>query len=145
MDSIDSPRTESGLDDTQRELQTLRLTLQITLAALVILAGSLGILVFRQVSLLRHQTEATTRQAQHAAQIFNSTIGPQAQSFEKRLQEFAETDPEFKARLARFYPVRDQPASPVAAVHPTRRDTGRQHPRPGQSLKPRANPAPSPS
>ncbi len=123
MDSIDSPRTESGLDDTQRELQTLRLTLQITLAALVILAGSLGILVFRQVSLLRHQTEATTRQAQHAAQIFNSTIGPQAQSFEKRLQEFAETDPEFKARLARFYPpsetnppAQSPPSTPPAAT-----------------------------
>ncbi|MGE3310087.1 MAG: hypothetical protein AB7O66_08965 [Limisphaerales bacterium] len=112
MDPIDSPRTGLRLDDTQRELQTLRLTLQITLAALVIFAGSLGILVFRQVSLLRRQTEATTRQAQHAAQVFNSTIGPQAQSFEKRLQEFAETDPEFKARLARFYPPSESATNP---------------------------------
>lgn len=106
MDSIDSPHSGSALDgaeSTHRELQTLRLTIQITLAALVILAGSVGIMIFRQVSLLRRQTDATTRQAQHVSQIFESTIGPQAQAFEKLLREFAETDPEFKTRIARFY------------------------------------------
>lgn len=106
MDPLDSPRSSStfgGADSTQRELQSLRLTLQITLAALLILAGSLGILVFRQVSLLRRQAEATTRQAQHLGQIFSSTIGPQAQAFEKRLQEFAESDPILKTKIARYY------------------------------------------
>jgi len=121
MDPIDSPRSFSareGADPTQRELQSLRLTLQITLAALLILAGSIAILIFRQVSLLRRQTDATARQAQHLVQIFNITIGPQAQAFENRLQSFAETNAEFKSRLARFYGPTSATNTAQAAASP---------------------------
>jgi hypothetical protein len=121
MDSMDSPHSLSalgGADATQRELHTLRLTLQITLAALLILAGSVAILIFRQVSLLRRQTDATTRQAQQVAQIYNSTIGPQAQNFENKLLAFAETNAEFKTRIARFYGS-STPSNSPAPSNPT--------------------------
>lgn len=118
---MDSPHSLSALGDadpTQRELRTLRLTLQITLAALLILAGSVAILIFRQVSLLRRQTDATSRQAQQVAQIYNSTIGPQAQTFENKLQAFAETNAEFKARIARFYGASTPANSPAPSNPP---------------------------
>jgi hypothetical protein len=122
MDSMDSPHSLSalsGTDATRRELHTLRLTLQITLAALLILAGSVAILIFRQVSLLRRQADATARQAQQVAQIFNSTIGPQAQIFENKLQAFAETNAEFKARIARFYGASTPSNSPAPSTPPS--------------------------
>ncbi len=115
----------------ERELQSIRLALQISLAALVILAGSLGVYMFRQVSLLRRQTENATRQAQHLVNLFNTTVGPQAQAFEKRLHEFAQGDPEFQTRLSKYYP-------PRAGQSPS-------DPQPGTPQTPAPSPTPSPT
>lgn len=106
MDSLDTSHPTSTFGDstaTQREIQTLRLTLQISLGALVILAGSIGVYMFRQVDLLRRQADVTSRQAQQLAQVYNSSFGPQAQGFEQRVQAFAASDSNFLARIARFY------------------------------------------
>jgi hypothetical protein len=119
----------------ERELQSIRLALQISLAALVILAGSLGIYMFRQVSLLRRQTENATRQAQHLVNLFNTTVGPQAQAFEKRLHDYAQGDPEFQTRLSKYYP-------PRAGQSPSDPQTGAA---PGAAPTPEPAPTPAPA
>jgi len=106
MDSLETPHVASTFADsdaTRREIQSLRLTLQISLGALVILAGSIGVYMFRQVDLLRRQADAASRQAQQLAHVYNSSFGPQAQGFEQRVQAFAASDSNFLARIARFY------------------------------------------
>ncbi|MBL9136838.1 MAG: hypothetical protein JNK85_13280 [Verrucomicrobiales bacterium] len=89
-------------DSVQRELHTLRLTLQITLVSLVILSGSIGVYLYRQVSLLKRQSEANQRSAQQMAHQFNSNFATQYYQFEQQLLSFARTNPELQARLARF-------------------------------------------
>jgi len=138
MDSLPSHEPLPSLHPAiavERELQSIRLALQISLAALVILAGSLGVYMFRQVSLLRRQTENATRQAQHMVNLFNTTVGPQAQAFEKRLHEYAQGDPEFQTRLSKYYP-------PRAGQTPSDTQTGAA---PAPTPTPAATPTPTPA
>lgn len=93
----------SSTDALHRELRSLRLTLQILLVSLVIFGGSIGIYLFRQVSLLRRQAENTTRVAQQMVQNFNENLATPAQNFEKQLVEFARTNPDFQARIGKFF------------------------------------------
>lgn len=118
MEPLSSSRSDSSLGGSasvQNELQSLRLTLQITVVALVILAGSIGIFIFRQVSLLRRQAEATGRQAQQLVQFYNTSVATQAVHFEKRIQDFALSNPDFRARIGKYFgqPEGTNTASPL--------------------------------
>lgn len=87
----------------EQDLGSLRLAVQIMLISLVILSGSVGIYLFRQVSLLRRQTETSGRLAQQMAQHFNVNLATQAQEFEKKLQAFAATNLDFQMRISRYF------------------------------------------
>lgn len=104
MDPLDPPShaVSHPPDSLQRDVHTLRLTLQITLVSLVILSGSLGVYLYRQVTLLKRQSEANQRSAQQMAQQFNSNFATQYYHFEQQLLSFARTNPELQSRLARF-------------------------------------------
>lgn len=104
MDPLDPPShaVSHHPDSLQREVHTLRLTLQITLVSLVILSGSIGVYLYRQVSLLKRQSLANQRSAQEMAQQFNSNFATQYYHFEQQIIAFARTNPDFQARIARF-------------------------------------------
>lgn len=102
----------------QNEIRGLRLALLITLVALVVLGGGVGLFMYRQVMLLGRQTEATTRVAQQMVQNFNVNLKTQAQNFEKQLLDFARANPDLQARLAKYYsngvPAAAAPTTPPA-------------------------------
>ena len=109
--------------DLLRELRTLRLAFHITLVSLIILSGSIGIYLFRQVSLLRRQVEQSARLATKLATDYNENVAPVAMEFERQLKEFAQTHPAFKQQIAKYYaPGTNSPpeaaASPAPAPSP---------------------------
>lgn len=106
-----------GESDLHREVRTLRLAVNIALVSLVILSGSIGIYLFRQVSLLRRQVEQTGRLAAQLAHNYNENVASTAQDFERQLKEFASTHPAFKQRIAKFYAPGTNPP-PEAAASP---------------------------
>src|SRR5690606_20440983 len=75
-------RIPSPRESFERELRPLRLTLQIVLVSLVIMGGSLGIFLFRQVTVLRRQVDATQRVAHQMVQHYNQNVRTQAMAFE---------------------------------------------------------------
>ncbi len=113
------------VDPVERDLRSLRLAVQIMLVSLVILSGSMGVYLFRQVSLLRRQVEASTRVAQQLARNFNINVATQAMAFEKKLIAFGRTNPAFNAQISRFFASTSSlPAQPAllppsdSAPHP---------------------------
>lgn len=120
MDPISPLPARSALtpsvQDLHRELSSLRLAVQIMLVSLVILTGALGVYLFRQVSLLRRQADASRRLAETMYQNYNLNVATQAQNLEKELLAFANTNAEFRARLARFYPSNAAPATASASA-----------------------------
>jgi hypothetical protein len=91
------------LESLDRDLRSLRLAIQVALVSLVILSGSLGVYLFRQVSLLRRQTEASLRTARQMVDHYNLNMATQALNFERQLIEYARTNPAFHERISRFY------------------------------------------
>lgn len=106
----------------QNEIRSLRLALLITLMALILLGGGVGLFMYRQVTLLGRQTDATTRVAQQMVQNFNVNLKTQAQNFEKQLLDFARANADFQARLAKYYsnglPAAAAPTPPPAPALP---------------------------
>lgn len=92
-----------GDSDLQRELRTLRLALTIALVSLVILSGSLGIYLLRQVLLLRRQVDQTSRVAAQLAKNYNENISGLAIDFERQLKEYAQSHPAFKQQISRYF------------------------------------------
>ncbi len=82
--------------DLQREVRILRAVVNLVLVALIILSGSLLLFFFRQVSLLRRQVEAASRVATQAVSNYKEGLEQPALQFERQLQEFARTNPEFQ-------------------------------------------------
>jgi hypothetical protein len=118
-----SSSRSDGLDALERDVRTLRLAVQIIVVSLVILSGSLGVYLFRQVSLLRRQVIASDRMARQMAHQFNVNMATQAASIERQLLAFARTNPAFHAQIAKLYvgtgspPVQLNP-SPLSPAAP---------------------------
>jgi hypothetical protein len=112
--------TSSGRPDTmetlERDVRTLRLAVQIIVVSLVILSGSLGVYLFRQVSLLRRQVVASDRMARQMAHQFNVNMATQAAAIERQLLSFARTNPAFHAQIAKLYVANT--AAPPAQLNP---------------------------
>src|SRR5690554_4329021 len=83
------------LESLEREVRSMRLAIQVALVSLVILSGSLGIYLFRQVSLLRRQTDTSMRTARQMVDHYNTHMATQAMAFERQLLEYARTNPAF--------------------------------------------------
>lgn len=115
-----TPTGRSSQGSLERDLRTLRLTVQIMLVSLVILSGSLGLYLFRQVSLLRRQVDASSRMAHQMATHFNFNLKTQAMAFEKQLLDFGQTNPAFQQQIARYFvsttAPSDQGSSPANAA-----------------------------
>lgn len=114
-------RTESvgvaeGVDfaGLHREVRALRLALNIVLVSLLIFAGSIGVYLFRQVVLLRRQFATSSNLAQRMVEQFNRDLAPKAQVFEHQLREFAKTNPEFAAVMAKYSQSAPAPTAPVS-------------------------------
>lgn len=111
------PSPDAGLTQLQREVSGLRVALQITLAALLILSGSVGVYLFRQVTLVRRQAELGTRTADEMTRNYRERVQPQAEAFEKKLLDFARTNTELRSRLAKYFltggPDTNAPATPA--------------------------------
>lgn len=103
----------------ERDVRALRFTLHLTLVALVILSFSLSGYLLRQVTLLRRQAVIAEQTSQQMAKN-SEALGPQVQSFEQRLIEFARTNVDFRARIARYYasPTNAPPPPPGPAPAP---------------------------
>lgn len=99
--------------DLTGEVRTLRLAVGVMLVALVILAASLGVYLFRQVAMLRRQSEAAGNAATQAYQHYKQNIEGPAVQFEKNLQEFARTNADLQLRIAKFFPSGAQTPPPV--------------------------------
>lgn len=111
-----SPSTTVVPPDSGRDLRELRLAMGVTLVSLIILAGSLGVYLFRQVSMLRRQNDTATRAANQAFQHYKQNIESQAVRFEQSLLEFAKTHTDLQPRIAKYF----QPgAAPTAGTNAT--------------------------
>ena len=106
------------VEELQRSLGALRFALKIALLAMVLIAGSVGIYLFRQVILLRREVEASQRTAMQAARNYNENVLTQAVNFERALLEFSRTNQEFAARLARYFPPASSNAAPASPALP---------------------------
>lgn len=119
MDDLSSPTPPRSDASLAAEVRSLRIAVHIALVALVVLASALSVYFLRQVSLLRRQSQNSERVAEQLVQHYTLNVITQAQSFEARLREFAEKDPELKARLAKFYAPSPQSSSPPPSPSPT--------------------------
>ncbi len=86
--------------------------------ALVPVAGCLLLFFFRQVSLLRRQVENASRIATQAVSNYKEGLEQPALQFERQLQEFARTNPDFQVRIARFFAPAGSPTTAGAATNP---------------------------
>jgi hypothetical protein len=82
----------------------LRLAVSLMLVALIISSGSLGVFLFRQVTLLRRQVESATRLAAQSYQTYKEQVEPRAAAFERQIKDFARTNADFQLRIARYFP-----------------------------------------
>jgi hypothetical protein len=106
-----SPSPTVPPPDTGRELRELRLAMGVTLVSLVILAGSLGVYLFRQVSMLRRQNDTATRAANQAFQHYKQNIESQAVRFEQALVEFSKTHTDLQPRIAKYFQAAGAPTA----------------------------------
>lgn len=99
------PRASSApVIDVPGELRVLRLAVSLMLVALIISSGSLGVYLFRQVTLLRRQVDSASRLAAQSYQNYKEQVEPRALAFERQLLDFARTNADFQIRLARYFP-----------------------------------------
>jgi hypothetical protein len=119
MDPISSPTAGILPNDSaslRHELRALRVVVQISLVSLLIFGGSVGIYLFRQVTLVRRQAQLGMRTADDMLKNYQERVQPQAELFEKRLLEFARTNVEFQVRLSKYYPDGTIAAAAAAAA-----------------------------
>ena len=118
-----SPHAPTTVDTLARDLASLRLSVQVALVSLVILSAAVGLYLFRQVSLLRRQAEFSHRTAEFMASNYNVNLATQAVEFERKLLEFARTNPDLQARLSKYYastPASTPPSStPPSSTPPS--------------------------
>ncbi|MCC6234081.1 MAG: hypothetical protein IT580_15665 [Verrucomicrobiales bacterium] len=105
MDPHHSSSSPTSLDSLANDVRTLRLSVQVALVSLVILSAAIGLYLFRQVQMIRRQTEFSTRTAEQMAKNYTLNLATQAVDFERQLLEFAKKNPDLQARLAKFYPA----------------------------------------
>lgn len=100
-----APRSSSApVIDVPAELRVLRLAVSLMLVALIISSGSLGVYLFRQVTLLRRQVDNASRLAAQSYQNYKEQVEPRAVAFERQLKDFARTNADFQLRIARYFP-----------------------------------------
>ncbi len=125
MDFPNSSRAAEGtptVEELQRTLRSLRFALNIALVSMVLLAGSVSIYLFRQVTLLRRQVETAGRTAVQAANHYNVNVLTQAVNFERALLTFSQTNAEFARRMARYFPQASN--APAPSGPPAMNDSG---------------------
>ncbi len=104
--------------DVHGELRVLRLAVSLMLVALIISSGSLGVYMFRQVTLLRRQVETANRLAAQSYQNYREQVEPRALAFERQIKDFARTNADFQLRIGRYFPEGLDSTVPQAASVP---------------------------
>lgn len=123
MDSLHSsspsPHSSATVDSLAQDLASLRLSVQVALVSLVILSAAVGLYLFRQVSLLRRQAEFTHRTAELMASNYNVNLATQAVDFERKLLEFAKSNPDLQSRLSKYYAGGAPSSTPPSSTPPS--------------------------
>lgn len=99
----------------QREIQTLRTLLHVTLVALIVVTGSLSVVLLRQVIGMRRQV----REMRTVVMNYEKNEVPVLEEFRKKLDEFARRDPNFRPILSKYFtPEGAAPAGGAPAPAP---------------------------
>ncbi len=85
--------------DLQSIVRTLRNALLLTIAALLLLTGTFCIYLYREVILIRRQTDELAR----IVIDYQKSALPQLQDFKSKLHEFAKTNSNFAPILGKFF------------------------------------------
>lgn len=91
--------SNAALERLEQSYRSLRKLFNITLAALLILSGSLFVFFLREVSLANRQITELT---QFVIDYERSSV-PLMDSFHAKLVEFAKANPDFGAIMAKYY------------------------------------------
>ena len=108
MNPSESPANPPAEPDVVRELEELRCTQQslvmlvrVALVGLIIFSVSVFLLLNRQVSSLRGEVDKRRPMVKNAAEVMDQTQ-PQVMEFFRRLQIFAQTNPDLAPVLAKY-------------------------------------------
>jgi len=122
-----NPSSGSGgdADSVRQSVASLRLLLQLTVAALVVVVASVNVFFFHQVRLLRRQAadvQAGALEMAKAVGEYETNTLPLMERFSTDLKRFAERDPAFATLLSK-YPLpapkaTNAPASSMTPVAP---------------------------
>ena len=101
----------TGTDDMAAVVKALQSQVATLLVLLLIVSGTMTIYLFRQVSHVRKDLEATRPRAQQMIDEYNQRTAPAIQRFTAELGKYAETHPDVLPILARYGLVRQNEAS----------------------------------
>ena len=85
--------------DLSNRVQTLRSALLMVIAAILLLTGTFFIFLFREVILIRRQSEELSR----IVLDYQKTAVPQLQEFKGKLHDFAKTNPNFAPVYSKYF------------------------------------------
>lgn len=132
---------QSGSADAQlaglgRSVANLRMLMQLTIIALVMVVASVNVFLFHQVRLLRRQAadmqNASLEMAKAVGEYETNTV-PLMERFIADLKKFAERDPSFRQILAKYplwgqkttnAPLLTNPPAPTTKTLPTKTAPG---------------------
>lgn len=113
------PSTPSSPEVTLEQLlqahQSLRSAFHVTLAMIVILAGSLFVFFLRETSIARRQITELTQ----VVADYEKNAVPLMEDFRAKLQVFARSHPDFAPIYTRYFGTNPAPAAAVGPVAPT--------------------------
>ena len=85
--------------DLSNRVQTLRSALLMVIAAILLLTGTFFIFLFREVILIRRQSDELSR----IVLDYQKTAVPQLQEFKGKLHDFAKTNPNFAPVYSKYF------------------------------------------
>ena len=106
----ETPPSDLGPDTLAREVRVLRRQLLVVMMVLAIFCGSANLFFLRQVSLIRKQSAEIQ---QLVAEYKNSQV-PMMNEVLAKLRGYAQTQPDFRPILERYFPTAPAPASAPA-------------------------------
>lgn len=113
-----SPESTGGsqsLAQLERNLESLRGLVVVTLGLLVIGAIGVNVLMIQQIGVARRNVEELEKRLKPISGQYETTIKPRISAFLNALVGFSRTDPEFRAILQK-YPI--QSSGPVSNAVP---------------------------
>ncbi len=102
--------TEPTVESLQGDLRSLRGLFQVALAALILLAGSVNLVLWRQVSLQRKEA----LRMQQIVEDYQKNNEPVIEGLVLKLQAFTKSNPDFAAILSKY--SLNPEAAPISAA-----------------------------